>query len=67
MANARGGSLLALALAGAAYWIWGMKPEDKQKVKDKVRNAGSNLKDRIPQDMKDKFNNVTGSTRESNA
>lgn len=55
MANGKRGGLLALGLAAAAYWIWGMKKEDKDKVKETVRNAGSRLKDRLPQDIKDKL------------
>ncbi|MNL31540.1 hypothetical protein D3C87_1533340 [compost metagenome] len=55
MANGKRGGLLALGLAAAAYWIWGMKKEDKDKVKETVRNAGSRLKDKLPQDIKDKL------------
>lgn len=55
MANGKKGGLLALGLAAAAYWIWGMKKEDKDKVKETVRNAGSRLKDKLPQDLKDKL------------
>ncbi len=51
----KSGGLLALGLAAAAYWIWGMKKEDKDKVKEKVANAGNKLKERIPADMKEKL------------
>ena len=51
----RSGGLLALGLAAAAYWMWGMKKEDKDKVKETVCNAGNKLKDKIPQDLKDKL------------
>lgn len=51
----RSGGLLALGLAAAAYWIWGMKKEDKDKVKEKVADAGNKIKEKIPQDLKDKI------------
>lgn len=62
MANKKGG-LLALGLAAAAYWIWGMKKEDKDKVKETVKNAGNKLKDKLPQDLRDKLDGFTSSSK----
>lgn len=61
----RGGGLLALGLAAAAYWVWGMKKEDKDKVKAKVADAGNRIKDRIPQDLKDKLDGFLNKSKES--
>ena len=64
MANKKGG-LLALGLAAAAYWIWGMKKEDKDKVKEKVSSAGTKLKDSIPQDLKDKLDGFINKAKQN--
>ncbi|RQO31301.1 hypothetical protein DBR32_04880 [Taibaiella sp. KBW10] len=61
MANKKSGGLLALGLAAAAYWIWGMKKEDKDKVKETVKNAGTKLKDKLPQDLRDKLDGFSSS------
>ena len=63
--KSKGGGLIALGLAAAAYWIWGMKKEDKDKVKETVKNAGNSLKEKIPQDLKDKVNGMVQKTKES--
>ena len=61
----RGGGLLALGLAAAAYWIWGMKKEDKDKVKAKVADAGNKIKEKIPQDLKDKIDGLLNKSKGS--
>lgn len=63
--KSKGGGLIALGLAAAAYWIWGMKKEDKDKVKESVKNAGNSLKDKIPQELKDKVSGMVQKTKES--
>lgn len=65
MARGRSGGLLALGLAAAAYWIWGMKKEDKDKVKETVANAGNKLKDKIPQDLKNKIDGYISKAKSS--
>lgn len=65
MAKRRSGGLLALGLAAAAYWIWGMKKEDKDKVKETVANAGNKLKDKIPQDLKNKLDGYISKAKSS--
>lgn len=45
--------LLALGLAALAYWKYKMTPEQKANVKNKVNEAGKNLWDKVPQNMKD--------------
>lgn len=50
--------LIALGLAAAALWKWGMKKEDKDKVTDQLKNAGNTIKDKLPQKVKDKYNEI---------
>lgn len=49
----KGTGLIALGLAAWAYWKYKMTPEQKQTVKDKVSEAGKNLWDKVPQNVKD--------------
>lgn len=46
---------LALGLAGLAYYLFKMKPEDKQKIKDTVKQYGNKALDKIPADLKEKL------------
>lgn len=61
----KSGGLIALGLAAAAYWIWGMKKEDKDQVKEKVKVTGNKLKEKIPQDLKDKVNDLIDKAKTS--
>ncbi|MFT4092541.1 MAG: hypothetical protein QM640_02790 [Niabella sp.] len=45
--------LIALGLAAWAYWKYKMTPEQKENVKSKVNEAGKNLWDKVPQNVKD--------------
>ncbi|WP_460683875.1 hypothetical protein [Niabella aquatica] len=45
--------LIALGLAAWAYWKYKMTPEQKANIKDKVSEAGKNLWDKVPQNVKD--------------
>lgn len=47
--------LIALGLAAAALWKWGMKKEDKEKVTNQIKNAGNSLKEKLPQNVKNKY------------
>lgn len=51
----RKNALLALGLAGAAYWLFKMKPEDKEKLKEKVKSLGNQAADKIPDEIKAKL------------
>lgn len=48
--------LIALGLAAWAYWKYKMTPEQKENVKGKVSDAGKNLWDKVPQNVKDAVN-----------
>ncbi|HTO15042.1 MAG TPA: hypothetical protein VLZ83_04695 [Edaphocola sp.] len=63
--RSKSGGLIALGLAAAAYWIWGMKKEDKDQVKEKVKVTGNKLKEKIPQDLKDKVNDLIDKAKTS--
>lgn len=54
MAN-RKNALWALGLAGVAYYLFNMKPESKQKLKDTVKDLGNKAVDKIPADIKEKL------------
>ena len=45
--------LIALGLAAWAYWKYKMTPEQKENVKTKVSEAGKNIWDKVPQNVKD--------------
>lgn len=62
--NKRNGLFTLLAL-GAAYWKWGMNKEQKDSVKRQISSAGQQLKDNIPQNLKDTANKYA--SRVSNA
>lgn len=54
--------LIALGLAAAAYWKWGMKQEQKDKITAKVKDTANNLKnkanglkDRLPEEIKSRM------------
>ena len=49
--NSRNG-LIALGLAAFAYWKYKMTPEQKANIKNKVSEAGKNLLDKVPQNVK---------------
>lgn len=51
----RKNALVALGLAGVAYYLFKMKPEDKQKIKDKVNDLSNKALDKIPAEIKDKL------------
>lgn len=64
--NTRNG-LIALGLAGVAAWFK-MTPEQRTNVKNKIAGAGKDLKDKLPNDLKnfsqnvkDKLNQTAGS------
>ncbi|WP_460760510.1 hypothetical protein [Niabella terrae] len=45
--------LIALGLAAWAYWKYKMTPEQKANVKNKVNEAGKNLWEKVPDQVKD--------------
>lgn len=48
--------LIALGLAGAAYYLFNMKPEKKQELKNQLNKIKDDAMSKIPQDIKDKIN-----------
>lgn len=46
---------IALGLAGLAYYLFKMKPEDKQRIKDTVKKYGDKALDYIPEDLREKL------------
>lgn len=46
MAGNKTNGLIALGLAAAAFWKWGMNAEQKANLKSKINDAGKNLRDR---------------------
>ena len=48
----KGSGLIALGLAAFAYWKYKMTPEQKANVKNKISDAGKNLWDKVPQNIK---------------
>jgi len=54
--------LIALGLAAAAYWKWGMKQDQKDQITAKVKDTANNLKnkanglrDRLPEEIKSRM------------
>lgn len=48
--------LIALGLAGAAYYLFNMKPEKKQELKNQLNKIKDDAMSKIPQDIKEKIN-----------
>lgn len=55
MANNRRNGIVALGLAGLAYWLFKMKPEEKANLKNKISEYGNKALDKIPSDYKSKL------------
>ncbi|MCH5600603.1 hypothetical protein [Niabella ginsengisoli] len=49
----KGSGLIALGLAAWAYWKYKMTPQQKENVKSKVSEAGKNIWEKVPQNIKD--------------
>ena len=64
--NKRSGLFTLLAL-GAAYWKWGMNKDQKDSVKRQISSVGQQLRDNIPQNLKDTANKYTGRVSSSTA
>lgn len=56
--------LVALGLAGAAYYLFNMKPEKKQKLKNQINKIKDDAMSKIPQDIKDKINSGLNRVKE---
>lgn len=47
---------VALGLAGAAYYLFNMKPESKEKLKGQLNKIKDDALSKIPKDIKEKIN-----------
>lgn len=55
---------VALGLAGAAYYLFNMKPEKKDQLKNQIKKIKDEAMNKIPQDIKDKFNSKLNNVKE---